>query len=208
MAYQLMRYIFDPLLKKRVTASGTEHVPQSGPVLFVANHVGWHDPALLFRTLIVASGYRRIHSVTDWNIFRYEPIRSWVGAIPLHADRSRTFNKARQCLIEGKPFVIYPEGGINESDTIHSVKSGAARLALETHSPVIPAGIRNRSAVPRTRCRRLLGILTGRVEVRIGEPIPLGQWYGSAMTGQNIRNVTDAIMERVAELAGKQYKPL
>ncbi len=73
----------------RYSVNGREHVPPSGPLLIVANHLAWYDPLLLGVVFP-----RRVWFFTKVEVFSW-PLVGWVckmtGQIPVHrgaADRA------------------------------------------------------------------------------------------------------------------------
>ena len=74
----------------RYQVNGQEHVPRSGALLVVANHLSWYDPLLLGVVLP-----RRVWFYTKTEIFAW-PVVGWLarctGQIPVRrgeADRNR-----------------------------------------------------------------------------------------------------------------------
>ncbi len=205
MAYTIARKLVYPLLRWRVaSAEGLENLPRTGPALLVANHVGQQDPLLL--TYVIAQAVnRKARAIAKWKIFHGRLATSWAETIPLHADRRQTMTAAQQALEQGALVLIYPEAGINVHREIGKVKTGAARLALATRIPVIPVGLRRTDAPPKTELKHILDLFIGRVHVRIGTPIDLRAWYDLTVDRPLLDKVNEAIMTRVAELAGKTY---
>jgi 1-acyl-sn-glycerol-3-phosphate acyltransferase len=139
---RFLLYRFRPLgrwvIRRRfaVRLHGVEHVPESGPLIFCANHIGVADGPLL---AIFAP--RPVHALTKSEMFR-GPLGRFLratGQIPL--DR---FNvdpaAARACLRvlrDGATVGIFPEGrrGAGDLERFHR---GAAYFALATGAPVVP----------------------------------------------------------------------
>ncbi|MFA6958914.1 MAG: 1-acyl-sn-glycerol-3-phosphate acyltransferase [Thermoanaerobaculia bacterium] len=115
-----------------------EAVPESGPLLVVANHPnGVVDPICV----VVAAG-RPIRYVAKEPIFDV-PILGWLargsGAIPVRrrqdiagaeADNSGMFAAARAALASGGALGIFPEGISHDEPALTQLKTGAARIAL------------------------------------------------------------------------------
>lgn len=208
MSYPFLRRIVGPLTRFRITsATGLDAIPRTGPVLLVANHVGFHDPLLLSTAVIMHTGGRKVHAVAKWKIFRLPLFTSWIGMIPLYADRSKTFEIAKQLLLQGEIVLMYPEGTVNMSTTIGKVKTGATRLALMTKVPVIPIGIRRTSPPPMTKIGMLFEMAYGRIRIAVGQPIHLQYWYSKPLNTDMLQEVNKVIMTPVAQLAGKRYAP-
>jgi 1-acyl-sn-glycerol-3-phosphate acyltransferase len=130
-----------PLVRRRfgVRLHGAEHVPASGPVIFVSNHVGVADGPLL---AIFAP--RPVHALTKQEMFT-GPLAGCLRATgQIRLDRFRADPAAvKACLRvlrEGNAVGIFPEGrrGGGELDRFHR---GAAYFALATGAPVVPVAL-------------------------------------------------------------------
>lgn len=196
MWYALFRMIFWLLTHVlcRYRVSGRQHIPRQGPVLIVANHLVWYDPALL------ASIFpRRLWIMTKSEIFRWPLIglgARLTGQIPVkrgESDRA-ALEKALAYLHQGRAVLIFPEGTVARQGQMLAAHPGAAMLALRAGVPILP--------VAHTGTRR---IFVGRqswrphVEVWIGEPyvpqVPEGVSRKAAL-----RMVTEDLMKRIVHL--------
>jgi len=156
-----LRYFFTLVLRiffRRIEISGAEHVPSSGPILFVLNHPnGLIDPGFL---LCLAP--RRVSFLAKAPLFRM-PVVGWLcrtfQAIPVHrrqdagsdpAQNRETFEAARRVLAGGGAIAIFPEGTSHNDPQLRPFKTGAARIALgaaaalgENTRPIriVPAGL-------------------------------------------------------------------
>lgn len=208
MAYPLSRNILGPLLKRRLVAiEGLEHIPESGPFLVVANHVGYQDPVLMV-TAIVLHTHRKIHAIAKWKTLRIPILKRWIGIIPLSKDRTKIIASAVRRLERGQIVLVYPEGTVNFSNEIVDTKTGAARIAIASGCKVIPAGIRRVSDAPKTSFHKYAEILTGRMQLFFGKPLQFVKQQTSELTKEYIHQVHNQIMQEVAQLAQKEYTPL
>lgn len=180
-------------------------IPKKGPALLVANHVGQQDPLLLMVAIILATGGRKVHAITKWKIFATWPLHPWLETIPLQADPQQTLHLAQHYLAQDALVLIYPEAKINPLPTIAKVKTGAARLALQTRVPVFPIGLQRTTPPAQTEREHLLDILTGRVRITVGPALDLRAYYGQTVDRPLLDTVMRAIMTPVATLAGKTY---
>ena len=126
------------LVRRRydVRIHGASVVPETGPVIFAANHLGIADGPLL---AIFAP--RPVHALTKHELF-VGPLGAFLlgsGQIPL--DRFNpdpaAIKTCLRVLRDGAAMGIFPEGarGDGELDRFHR---GAAYLALVTGAPVVP----------------------------------------------------------------------
>lgn len=176
----------------RFHVTGRQHIPRTGPLLVVANHLIWYDPVVLG---IVFP--RRLWFLAKIEIFRV-PIIGWLsrltGQIPVHRGESdrAALERALAYLCEGKAVTIFPEGAVAQHERLLQAHTGAAMLALRSGVPILP--------VAHTGTRRIFLGRRGwfpRVDVRIGEPyvpqVPAGVSRKAAL-----RMVTEDLMRRIA----------
>jgi 1-acyl-sn-glycerol-3-phosphate acyltransferase len=130
------------LLRWQVRFTGVEHIPPTGPAIVVANHVSYVDPILI--GLGVEARGRMVRFMAKRELFDH-----WfTGPVLRHADQilvdrkgdaGRALRHAEQAMAEGKLIVIFPEATIHPVFDPSGGKTGAARLALATGVPLIPA---------------------------------------------------------------------
>lgn len=153
----------------RVQVLGRDRVPRQGPVLFVANHVGFLDgpllPAVAPRPTFVLVKQEMFVGPLGW-------LLRFLGHIPVArktADR-QALGTAVAILHAGGAVGIFPEGTRGRGD-VASVEQGAAWLAEQGRARVVPVaflGTRATGAttgsLPRPRSRMV---------VEFGAPIEL-----------------------------------
>jgi glycerol-3-phosphate O-acyltransferase/dihydroxyacetone phosphate acyltransferase len=137
---------------RRLEVSGQEHVPATGPVLFVLNHPN----ALVDPVVLLCRAGRPVAFLAKEPLFRTPVISIFVRAldsIPVYrrmdqADTSRnraTFEAARALLAAGGSLAVFPEGTSHSDPRLKPFRTGAARIALATATdaglPVVPAGL-------------------------------------------------------------------
>ncbi|MFC1663101.1 lysophospholipid acyltransferase family protein [Patescibacteria group bacterium] len=198
MAYPLTRLWLIPLLRKRVKKiSGKENLPASGPFVVVANHNSWMDSPLLAAVLSKFQN-KKVYFIASSRKY------AWFGSIPINRKNpSAVLKKCIKCLKRGSPVVIFPEGKSNEDKFLRIGKTGAARLALSSRTPVIPIGMRGGKGV-----HAMMGIMSfwawwRHIEIRIGRQIDISEYYDQPVDYQLIREVTDKFMVAISSLSGK-----
>ena len=125
----------------RIRFEGVHHVPRSGPLLIVPNHVTYADPVLA--TIPVR---RRVHYMA-WNaLFRVRGL-AWLirrlRAFPVDidgADAGATRTAVR-LLHAGEAVMIFPEAGRSQDGRVQHFRPGAFRLACSLGVPVMPVTI-------------------------------------------------------------------
>ena len=207
----------------RRTQLGSEHLPTSGPVIVVGNHLSVADAFVL--TAAVARRGRRIRMLGTAGLFSAPVIGALlrkVGYIPVHRrsdDPAAALAPARAALEAGQCVGLYPEGAITrlEDQWPARGKTGVVRLALDTGAPIVPLaqwGTHRFVGAEGTRHRALLSPLTRpRVDVRIGPPLDLRALLGvssaAEATGAQLRAGADAVMDALlGELAVLRAEPV
>jgi 1-acyl-sn-glycerol-3-phosphate acyltransferase len=150
-----------------------ERLP-SGPKLIVANHPSTTDPFYLLtlfpQPLSILIIEHAFHAPVFGTVLHHS------GHIPVRSsDRHAAFESAKQRLIAGQTVVIFPEGDLSprEGGSLPA-RSGAARLALLTGTPVIPVGI----YFDRQRARAMIS--------KFGNISEIGYWYLRGPYGMTI----------------------
>jgi 1-acyl-sn-glycerol-3-phosphate acyltransferase len=131
----------------RIVVQGLDHVPRRGPVLLAANHSGAvpADAAMLAAVLARRHpAHRRLRVLYD----RFVDDLPWIaacyrrfGGVPA------SLANAERLLARGEAVGLFPEGlhGLEkpwrERHQLRPFKSGTARLALRTGSPIVPVAI-------------------------------------------------------------------
>src|SRR3954452_17102243 len=190
--YWLMRALLQPFahLYWRLSRIGREHIPESGPIIFVANHRSFLDPFIVGLTC-----RRPVYYVAKQELFKHR-LFGWfissLGAFPVRrgeadADMVET---ARAILRRGDPVLIFPEGTRTRPGALGKPKRGVGRLALETGAPVVPVAIKGTEAI-----RRGWRIRPHKVRVRVGNALHFPQV--DEATSQLAAAVTDRIWPNV-----------
>jgi 1-acyl-sn-glycerol-3-phosphate acyltransferase len=129
----------------RLTLSGHERIPESGPCVLVCNHVSFVDP------LIIGGSIRRpTRFVMDHHIAA-TPVASLLfkhaKAIPIAPEREdkalmeKAFATIAEELRAGEVVCIFPEGKITKTGELNAFKSGIERIVRETPVPVVPMAL-------------------------------------------------------------------
>ncbi|WP_026919540.1 lysophospholipid acyltransferase family protein [Gordonia shandongensis] len=212
MWYYLFKYVFmGPGLRLmgRPRIEGLENIPDDGHALIASNHLAVVDSFYL--PLMVP---RRIFFLAKSEYFTGTGLKgrfqrwffSTSGQIPIDrsgADAAAGALKAgRRVLDDGGLLCLYPEGTRSPDGRLYKGKTGLARMALETGSPVIPVAMvgTDRINPPGTVLPR-----PTRITVRVGEPLDFSRYEGMAGNRFIERAVTDEIMYALMRLGGQQY---
>src|SRR4051812_14158348 len=163
--YWLMRAWLQPFahLYWRLSRIGREHIPDSGPVIFVANHRSFLDPFM-----IGLCSRRPIYYVAKQELFKHK-LFGWflssLGAFPVRrgAADGDMIETAKAILKRGDPVLIFPEGTRTRPGALGRPKRGVGRLALETGATVVPVAIKGTQAI-----RKGIRIRPPKVRGRVG----------------------------------------
>jgi 1-acyl-sn-glycerol-3-phosphate acyltransferase len=205
--YWLLKAVLTPLLRffYRVRTEGLEHVPDSGPVILVSNHVSFCDS--IFLPLMLR---RRMTFVAKAEYFE-DPKTAWffraVGQIPIKREggsaSQRALASATEVLQAGGIFGIYPEGTRSPDGRLYKGHTGVARLALANRVPVIAvAMVGTREAQP---IGQVIPRLFMPITVRFSKPMTFERYYDRAEDPRVLREITDSIMFELRELSGQEY---
>jgi 1-acyl-sn-glycerol-3-phosphate acyltransferase len=149
-------------------------IPRSGPAIVACNHISYLDPIAIAYAILRAG--RRPRFLAKEELFRIPVLGSvmrGVGQIPVHRgmrDRS-ALAMAELALAAGEVVVVYPEGTVTSRPDHLPMdgKTGAVRLALAAHLPVIPMASWGSVAVWQKSGKGSLKM--GRpIWVKVGEP--------------------------------------
>lgn len=186
---------------------GTENLPTEGGYLTVVNHNSPLDP-LSYAHFQYNTG-RVPRFLAKEKLFRIPVVRTILrgtGQIPVYrnsTDAAEAFRAAVDAVHDGECVAVYPEGTLTRDPELWPMegKSGAARMALLTGSPVIPVAQwgAQRIAPPYAKGRkrgepkfRLFPRATLRVAA--GPPVDLSDLQGEESTPDVLRTVTERIM--------------
>lgn len=187
----LFRWLMGVVVRRRV--HHRERVPATGPVVIVANH-----SSMLDGPVVASVVGRRPAFLIKQEMFRGPlgfALRR-VGQIPITrgtVDRTPLLTAVR--VLRGGGMVgIFPEGTRGMGD-VAQVHNGAAWLARSGNAVLLPIACRGTYRAPGTRRR-----WRPRVDVLIGEPLPVPAARGRAGLADATEAVRVALAALVAEL--------
>lgn len=191
----------------RLDLSETRALPETGPVLLVANHTCGIDHMLLQATTRRALGFMIAQEYYDVRFLR--PFYRLVGCIPVRRDgRDLSATRAAmRTLEEGRVVPIFPEGRIvpTSGRELGEGKPGAAFIALRSGVPVIPAYIRG---TPETNEIGRSLLTPSEARVVFGPPIDLSDLRREGRSERDaIPEATRRIMDAIRALQGGRDRP-
>lgn len=204
----LLNLVLRPLTRR--DWRGQDKVPQTGGVVFVANHISNADPLALGQFLAFSGRWPRF--LAKASLFRVPVIGAVIGAcgqIPVQRQSARSadaLSAAVEAVGQGRAVVIYPEGTVTRDPDLWpmAAKTGAARIALRTGCPVVPIGQWGAQELmyghhlhfPRLFPRKTLRLL-------VGDPVDLDDLRDQPVTGTTLSAATDRILDAITALVAE-----
>jgi 1-acyl-sn-glycerol-3-phosphate acyltransferase len=212
--YQLSRVILGPGLKllARTTVTGGENVPATGAAIIASNHLSVLDsfylPYHLDRpvTFAAKSEYFTGTRPTDRVVGAYLRATKQLSVDRAGARAAQEMLDAALGLLkDGSLFGIYPEGTRSPDGRLYRGRTGVGWLALHSGAPVIPVAMVGTEKLlpPGAKVPHL-----GRIEIRIGKPLPFDEFSAGPRGAKQRREVTDQIIKAIGELSGQEYAPI
>jgi 1-acyl-sn-glycerol-3-phosphate acyltransferase len=182
---------------------GVENVPAEGAIILAGNHPSYLDP------ILVALPIKRVIRYMAWDALFRIPVLGWLikslGAFPVDIRRGKgeaAFREACKVLKNGDALGIFPEGQRSEQGPMGELRTGTARLALETGATIIPISIGGASrAWPKWK----LLPKPAKVIVRYHKPIVIGETPSETL-GQD-REFHQKIMADLARSINRSLTP-
>ena len=209
MLYLIARFVLRPMfLLCRPTVTGRENVPDTGPFIIASNHLSFIDSMA-----IPLMAPRRVGYLAKAEYFTGTGISGWLtrtlftalGALPVerqtHRAAQEALDTAMTVLKAGGGFGIYPEGTRSRDGRLARGKTGVAWLALTADCPVVPVAV---AGTDRIQPIGASWPWPHRFSVTFGKPLTFHEYRGKANNGKARREVTDRIMEAIAELSGQE----
>lgn len=195
--YWLFRLFFS------VEYHGLENIPASGAVIIAGNHPSYLDPVLVTIPL-----HRRIRFMA-WEALFKIPVLGWLiralGAFPVDIRKGRgesAFREAIQVLSSGEVLGIFPEGQRSDRGPMGELKTGVARLAIETGAAIVPVTIGGASrAWPKWK----LLPRPAKIIVRYHEPIRLD--VETVAARRDDRQYHTEVMQQLAAIINRSLEP-
>jgi 1-acyl-sn-glycerol-3-phosphate acyltransferase len=185
----------------RFDVRGSEHVPTTGGAIICSNHVSYFD--FTFLGLGALPQHRMVRFMAKSAVFDHWFAGRFMRAM-LHIPVDRragaaAFEAAVRALKDGEVVGVFPEATISPSFTLKDLKAGAARMAVQSGVPIIPAAVWGGH---RVATKGKINLRRGvAVTVILGEPIVAEP----GEKAQSILRRTRTAMESLLDEAQRSY---
>ncbi len=160
-----------------VQARHLGNIPPNTPVLFTSNHPSDWDGFVIFslidpNTVFFTAPFGQFAWILRCWLRQMEAIDVRRDAVddaryPESNNKAIAIRNAAESLLNGKSLILFPEGHIEILHSLHYFHSGAARMALLAHAPIVPVAIVNADRIfPSKGC-----LVRGAITIAFGEAI-------------------------------------
>src|SRR4051795_4538390 len=185
----------------RFDVRGSEHLPASGGAIICSNHVSFFD--FTFLGLAALPRRRLVRFMAKAAVFGHwfaGPFMRAMKHIPVDRKAgAAAFEAAVRALKDGEVVGVFPEATISSSFTVKELKAGAARMAVLSGAPIIPAAVWGGHRAGRRGRPPLRRDIA--VTVILGEPIVAEP----GEKAQSILRRTRSAMEELLDEAQRTY---
>ena len=157
----------------KYTVTGSENVPRTGGAVLASTHVSYLD--FIFVGVGAHESRRLVRFMAKRQVFSHPvsgPLMRGMHHISVDRQAGKgSYDEALRAIRNGEVVGVFPEATISRSFTVKNLKTGAARMAIETGAPLIPMSIWGTQRIwtkGRPRNFRQRGIP---VSIIVGEPI-------------------------------------
>ncbi len=205
MLIKLLKSIGWPLFRVlfAVEYHGLKNVPERGAAIIAGNHPSYLDPLLVLLPL------KREIRFMAWDALFKVPLLGQLiralGAFPVDLRKGKgeaAFREGLRVLNEGYALGIFPEGQRSESGPMGELRTGVARLAMDTGAPIVPVTI---GGAFRAWSKWKLIPKPAKIIVRYHKPIQISE--EDRKTKNSDKEFHQQVMQTVAERINRSLTP-
>ncbi len=197
MLFRIVRLVLNFILHLifRIKVYGKENMPKNGPIIVAMNHRSlWDGPlaAVCLPRQLAIMGKKELFEIPV-----LKSILKWAGVFPVARGKNDlgAVKAALSALKAQKAFALFPEGRRVLPGEEHTAKAGVAMLADRTGAPIVPVAFSGKY--------RFLS----KVTVNIGKPMYVKSKTGEKLTGEELQEVSNYILEYILYMADYGEKP-
>lgn len=173
----------------RFDVKGLENLPKEGAAVICPNHIHLLD------SVTITIHIKRMMYIMVKKELMKSKLGYWffdkLGCFAVDRGKGdvKAIEDAQEHVNNGDLLMIFPEGSRNGMEKGIKMKKGAAMIALQTKTPIIPVGISG-SFVPFTK-----------IKIRFGKPMNLTQYFEMEKVGpREWITVTNKLQEEIISL--------
>ena len=203
MSHRILRAIINVLLSLLTHREyvGLENIPAETPYILVVNHLSAFDSPLLLT--VCPHMIRAFAAAKHKRNPLYALLLTMVGSIWVRrgeVDR-KALQDALDVLKRGEVLGMAPEGTrARGTYALQKGKTGVAYLATRADVPIVPVGMTGTEQIKRNLPR----LHRTHLRIVVGKPFRLPE--SGRVRGHKLREYTDLIMHRIAELLPEEYR--
>lgn len=190
--------------------AGLEHMPRTGGVIMVVNHISKLDPFTVARFTWDSGRIPRF--MIKEALFGVPVVgQAMRGAGQIRVRRGTNeaniaLRAAELALGQGELIVVYPEGTVTRDPDWWPMlgKTGLARLWLASDVPVVPVVQWGQHRTLNYHTGKLRLFPRQRVVVRAGAPVDLSRFRDAPVTPDLLREITDTVFSAVRDLLAEE----
>ncbi len=180
----------------RLEISGSENIPSSGGVLFLANHISGYDTVFIPTAVQSACPMQMVWAPAKEELFKNAfmgaVFRSW-GAFPVKRGRDVRAGKRLGKLLETEKVMLFPEGTRHKDGKLGRGNRGVGKLIYDHRPVVIPTAL--------TGINHWKFLSVGQKgKIQFGEPLDFSDLFKL----ENNKETHILIVERVMDALAKQ----
>jgi 1-acyl-sn-glycerol-3-phosphate acyltransferase len=178
----------------RVTVSGREHLPPSGPYIIAPVHRSNIDTPL--SAFVTRRRVRFMGKDSLWKQKQIGAFLSLLGGFPVTRGTAdlEALKRCVAVLDAGEPLVMFPEGTRQSGHMLHPLFEGPAYVALKRGVPIVPVGIGGTERVMRKGSKM---IWPHKCHVSIGEPIAVEHGGTGRVDRNRMTEITAELSRRL-----------
>jgi 1-acyl-sn-glycerol-3-phosphate acyltransferase len=186
----------------RIDASQLPQVPQTGPLILVANHINFLDAPVVYTQLLPRpmTGFAKIET---WENPLIGALFSLYRSIPLRRGQADVgaIRRALTALAAGQIVIVAPEGTRSGDGRLRRAEPGVVTLALHSRAPLLPIAFYGNETF-HLNLRRLRRT---DFHFAVGRQFKLN--LGERRLTQSLRQeIADQIMYQMAALLPQEYR--